>query len=95
MKKKRRKFSAEFKLKVILEALRERQSLSELSARFELHPNQISKWKNDFWDNTKEHLKSSVTQGDSISEKEFDKLYAKVGRLQTGNDFLKKGCSNG
>jgi len=45
MKGKRRKFSAAFKAKVALEALKERESLAELSKRFEVHPNMISKWK--------------------------------------------------
>lgn len=44
MKGKRRKFSAAFKAKVVIEALKERKSLAELSKRFEVHPNMISKW---------------------------------------------------
>ena len=50
MKRKRRTFSAEFKLKVILAALQERETLSELAQKYDLHPNQISKWKTDFLD---------------------------------------------
>lgn len=42
MKKSRRKFSKEFKLKVVLEALQERSTLNELGEKYELHPNQIS-----------------------------------------------------
>ncbi|MCC6282597.1 MAG: transposase, partial [Saprospiraceae bacterium] len=42
MKKQRRKFSKEFKLQVVLEALKERLTLNDLSQKYELHPNQIS-----------------------------------------------------
>jgi len=45
MKGESRKFSAAFKAKLALEALKERESLAELSKRFEVHPNIISKWK--------------------------------------------------
>ena len=45
MRNQRRKFSSEFKTKVALEALKERETLSELAKRFELHPNQISQWR--------------------------------------------------
>ena len=42
---KRRNFSAQFKAKVALEALRGEHTLSELAARYELHPNMITNWK--------------------------------------------------
>lgn len=48
MKRERRKFSASFKTKVVIEALQERLSLSELAQKHQLHPNQISSWKKDF-----------------------------------------------
>ncbi|NLJ19775.1 MAG: transposase, partial [Bacteroidales bacterium] len=48
MKATRRKFSAGFKAKVAIEAIKERESLAELSKRFEVHPNMISKWKQEF-----------------------------------------------
>ena len=48
MKKSRRKFSAAFKAQVVIEALKERETLSELANRFEVSPNQISIWKREF-----------------------------------------------
>jgi transposase-like protein len=55
MKKSRRKFQPEFKAKLAIEALKERESLAELSKRFEVHPNQISLWNREFLDNA-DHL---------------------------------------
>jgi len=45
MKSKRQKHSAAFKAKVATEALQERESLSELSKKYGIHPNMISRWK--------------------------------------------------
>lgn len=42
---KRRKFKADFKAQVELEAVKERKTLTELAQQFNLHPNQISTWK--------------------------------------------------
>ena len=42
---KRRNFSAQFKAKVALEALRGERTLSELAARYEIHPSVITNWK--------------------------------------------------
>ena len=87
MKKTRRKFSSAFKASVAIEALKERESLAELSKRYEVHPNIISKWKKEFIENA-----SAAFEGNSSSEKEIDseKLYAKIGQLEIENDFLKK-----
>ncbi len=45
MKKGRRNHSAEFKARVALEAIKGIKSMSELASEYEVHPNQISKWK--------------------------------------------------
>ena len=45
MRQTRRKFDPSFKAKVALEALKERETLQQLALKYELHPNQISQWK--------------------------------------------------
>jgi len=90
MRRKRRTFTSEFKLKVILDSLKERESLSELSQKYDLHQNQISKWKNEFIENAKSNLVSSKTTQDTKKEEDVEKLYSKIGKLQMEIDFLKK-----
>lgn len=87
MKKSRRKFSGAFKAKVALEALRERETLSELSRRYEVHPNIISKWKREFLDKAPEVFEQSSDKDEPV---DLDKLYAKIGELEIEKDFLKK-----
>ncbi|MCA9458789.1 MAG: transposase [Nitrospira sp.] len=89
MKKQRRKFSREFKLQVVLEALKERLTLNELSQKYEVHPNQISTWKQDFL-NKAEQVFSSPASNSVDNDSETEKLYAKIGQLQIEVDFLKK-----
>lgn len=87
MKKSRRKFSGAFKAKVVIEALKERESMAELSKRFEVHPNMISKWKQEFLERSSELFDK---KSDAEAEVDPDKLYAKIGQLEIENDFLKK-----
>ena len=92
MRKRRRKFTSEFKSKVAIEALKERYSLSELAERFELHPNQISRWKQEFLDKSSDVFDKKK---EKTVEKEVDleKLYAKIGKLEVERDFLKKSLN--
>ena len=88
MKAKRRKFTAGFKAQVAIEALKERESLAELAKRFEVHPNMISKWKQEFIDRSSEIFETAPPEENFEAERE--KLFAKIGRLEVERDWLKK-----
>jgi len=88
MKAMRRKFSAGFKAQVVIEALKERDSLAVLSKRYEIHPNLISKWKQEFLDRSSEIFETQAPEVNFEAERE--KLYAKIGQLEMERDWLKK-----
>jgi transposase-like protein len=48
MKAKRKQYSPSFKAKVALEALKDKETLAQLSKKFQVHPTQIGKWKQEF-----------------------------------------------
>ena len=50
MRKGRKNYTARFKSKVALEAVKGQMSLSELASKYEVHPNQIRKWKQQLLD---------------------------------------------
>ncbi|MGQ9621670.1 MAG: transposase [Bacteroidales bacterium] len=91
-KKSRRKFSADFKAKVVLEALKERNTVEELARKYEIHPNQIHHWKKEFLSNAS----SVFSSGESLSEEkkrfeeEKERLYAQIGQEKVDIDWLKK-----
>lgn len=85
----RRKFTASFKAKVVLEALKERKSLYELAQQYELHPNQISKWKQEFLHGAEQIFASGIKNQPSPAEQEKERLLKTIGELKVENDFLK------
>lgn len=92
MKRKRRKFTAAFKSKVAIEALKERSTLAELAVKFEVHQNQISKWKQDFL-NSAEDVFTKKQAKPSEPEIDVKELYAKIGQLEMEREFLKKSLA--
>jgi transposase len=90
MKQTRRKFDSAFKAKVALEALRERETLSGLAVKYDLHPNQISQWKQEFLEKSASVFDHKLPSSASEPEVDVSKLYAKIGELQMERDFKKK-----
>lgn len=91
-KRTRRKFSADFKAKVVIEALKERTSVEELARKYELHPNQIGIWKKEFLTNASLAFSSETDKSEEKikQEQDVEKLYAKIGQQKVEIDFLKK-----
>ncbi len=84
---KRRNFSAAFKAKVSLEALKGDQTLAALSARYKVHPNLITKWKRQAGDGLVGIFSGKPASGDSSHEAEVKELHAKIGELTIEKDF--------
>ena len=86
----RRKFTSKFKPKVVLEVLKERSTLSELSQKYEIAPQQLSTWKRDFLDGAEQVFEGKRKSKKQESEEKKDGLLKIIGQLKVENDFLDK-----
>ena len=92
MFKGKRKYGADFKMKVALTALKEDATLSQLCSQYEVHVTQIHNWKKQaitfiregFLSNRKGH--ENTAYGDKLN----DELYKQIGQLKVELDWLKK-----
>lgn len=91
-KQTRRKFSAEFKAKVALEAIKNQKTMAQLSKQFDVNAITISKWKAEALEHLPMVFKSGQLTTESESSIEAEKLYAQIGQLKVENDFLKKSA---
>ena len=80
-RKTRRKFSAEEKIRIVLEGLRGEQSITDLCRREGIHPTQYYKWSKAFLEAGKQRL-----NGDTIREAGSKE----VGELRGENEELKQ-----
>lgn len=90
--KTRKKHTAEFKTKVVLELLSERYTLQEVARKYEVHPNQIARWKNVFLENASS-IFSKGSDHSKDKEGEEERLYKIIGQQKVEIDFLKKALS--
>lgn len=87
---KKKVYSASFKAKVALSALREEGTLAELSAKFQVNPNVICKWKKQVLQNMENSFGKAPQSVNESSEEEIKTLHAKIGELTIERDFLER-----
>ena len=87
----RRRFTAEFKARVALEALRGDRTIQEIAAKHKVHPNQVSTWKRRAIDGLGEVFSNGADKAGRDREAEVHDLHAKIGQLTVERDFLAGG----
>ncbi len=87
--KMRRQHTGAFKAQVALEAIKERESLSELAMKFKVSQSQISKWKQAFLDNSSAAFEK-ISKKTETEQVDVHALYEKIGKLEMEKEFLKK-----
>ena len=88
MKEHRRKHSPSFKARVALEALKGEETVAQLASRFDVHPNQVHKWKKELADGAAGIFGNRSGQKKSDNRQLVAKLYQQIGQLKVERDFL-------
>ena len=83
-------FTADFKAKVAIEAVKGNKTTNELASEFGVHPRQIQDWRKQLLDGSKALFSGKKEKNEETLIEERDKLYAQVGRLAVELDWLKK-----
>jgi transposase len=88
---KRKNHNSIFKTKVALEAIKELNTISEIAARHEIHPNMVSKWKTQLVEGASEIFEDKRKNRANKKEEDItEQLYQQIGQMKVENDFLKK-----
>ena len=90
MTRKRKTHSAQFKAKVALEALRERQTVNELARKFSVHPSQVHGWKKQLLERLPEAFQVPGGRRPDEEAASVPELYEQIGRLQMELEWLQK-----
>ncbi|PIE51970.1 hypothetical protein CSA37_02675 [Candidatus Fermentibacteria bacterium] len=86
----RKNYSAEFKARVALEALKGDKTLAELASHYEVHPNLIRSWKKKLLEEMSGIFSDKRKREKKTNEDDKTRLFEEIGRLKVENDWLKK-----
>lgn len=87
----KRQHSPEFKTQVVLELLKQEETLTQISSKFAVHPTQVRRWKEIALENLKNSFNGkSIDQQLKAKEDLIDDLYRQIGHLKVSLDWLKK-----
>ena len=91
MSTKKTLHSSTFKVRVALAALKESSTITELAARFQVHPNQIYKWRKQLLEHAVSLFDAPTVPRSAATEAaETQALYEEIGRLNVELNWLKK-----
>ena len=86
----KKRFSAQFKSKVALSALKNEMTIAELSSKYEVHRVQITNWRKEVIEQISSVFQGKQSRHDKEQGKLVDELYRQIGQLKVENDWLKK-----
>ena len=94
---KRKRYSAEFKAKVALEALRGELTTAQLASKHGIHQTMVGEWKKQAMEGLAAVFsdRSAAQETAKSSEAEVEKLHAKIGQLLVGFGRAKSSTSTG
>lgn len=87
---KRRTYTAAFKAKVGLEAIRGVKTVNEIGQEHRVHPAQVGQWKREIQDQAETLFEKKRGPKPVEGPGEPDRLYGEIGRLKVELDWLKK-----
>ena len=90
--KNRNRYSASEKAKIALDAIKGEMTISEIAAKYSIHPTQISNWKKQALEQLPEAFSKGKKMEQSEHETMLSRLYEEIGKLKIENEFLKKKC---
>ncbi len=86
----RTRYSAEFKAKVALAAVKGETTLAALASQYQVHPNQIRCWKQALLAGLPDIFSDKRRRRACDTAEEQARLYEQIGRLKVELDWMKK-----
>lgn len=90
MAKSPKKYTAQEKSSIALDALKERLTINELTSKYGVHATQINRWKKHLKENISKLFSENFEKPSKESEVLISELYQRIGQLSVELEWLKK-----
>ncbi len=90
MARQRNHYTADFKAKVALAAIKGQQTVNQIAATYGVHPNQVLQWKKQALEVLPAVFSSRRARAAQDGEALQASLYQQIGQLKVELDWLKK-----
>ena len=90
MKRQRRQYSADWKAKVALEAIKGQRTVQEIASHYEVHPTLVTHWKKQLLEGAAEIFSNGKRAAADADQELKAELYQQIEKLQVEVDWLKK-----
>lgn len=89
-KRQRKKYSAELKARIAVEAVKGQRTIQEIASHYSIHPTMVTNWKRQMLDGASDIFSNGREQSAKSEEEVLSELYQQIGKLQVEVDWLKK-----
>ncbi len=86
----RKIIEAGIKARAALEAYKGEKTLAEIGSKYGVHPNMVTRWKNELLENAVGIFDSKKDHKEAEKQEKIDELHKNIGELTMENDWLKK-----
>jgi transposase-like protein len=85
-----KRYSADLKAKIALEAIKAQRTANEIAAEYGVHPTQIAQWKKQALDGLPDLFSTRASNQAKSEEALIASLYQQIGQLKVQVDWLEK-----
>ena len=86
----RKNYTGKFKAKVVVDVIRENETVAELASKYQVHRTLLTRWKKEALEGLPAVFSTAKKKNEQDDKKLIDELYKKIGQLEVENDWLKK-----
>lgn len=90
MSMQRKNYSADFKAKVAIAAIKGQHTINEIASQYGVHPNQVMGWKKQAVEAIPDSFSTRRERDRDADEELKAQLYQQIGQLKVELDWLKK-----